>query len=430
MPNQTIHVAILAEEPLGWWSGKHYFKEILDGYSWSKKEYTYDIRTTYVSDADIVDGMLQRSSFDVLLVPGGGVGDGEALSKGMIRRPKVRRWKEQIKSYIHNGGSYIGICGGAALFTDLHTGHPQIPRSFMERLYQKSDLGISHVSSYYNWLAMPIFYLFQYRHSERIGATGYVFSFAPGIMRDGTKMYAAGVPIDISVDVTHPLFKGLEHDILRVRWWGGPALRLPESSENHPQCVAWYPRNDFSHDKRTKVAAWQYCGGVRGLIQGVFHAGMLIKQRKLSLRYLPILTYFLAKGWRSTTNSIDLDFANKPCISLETLPNNYHSRILLCTIHPEYHVWWNGHIEEVTPTKATCLATGLHQWKDIDTFQNQGDKELTHTWWMVRRFVAWAAHIPDDHLPPLDEKPLKETGKSLLKNIFYTDDIIKQIQNI
>ncbi|MBU1940975.1 MAG: hypothetical protein KKC68_04315, partial [Candidatus Thermoplasmatota archaeon] len=118
VPNQTIHVAILAEEPLGWWSGKHYFKEILDGYSWSINNSTYTIRTTYVSDSEIVQGLLQKLPFDVLLVPGGGVGDGEALSKGLTWRPKVRRWKEQIKTYIITGGSYIGICGGAALFTD------------------------------------------------------------------------------------------------------------------------------------------------------------------------------------------------------------------------------------------------------------------------------------------------------------------------
>ncbi|MBU0497363.1 MAG: hypothetical protein KKC68_07310, partial [Candidatus Thermoplasmatota archaeon] len=267
-------------------------------------------------------------------------------------------------------------------------------------------------------------------HPERIGATGYVFSFAPGIMQDGTRIYAAGVPIDISIDLTHPLFSGLENDSIRVRWWGGPALQLPESSTNQPHCIAWYPMNDFSLDKKTKIAAWQYTGGIKGLIQGIFHAGRLIKKRNLSLRYLQILTYFLAKGWRSTTQSIDLDFAAKPCITLETIPNKYRSRILLCAIHPEYHIWWNGQIEEVTPNKSTCLATGHHQWKDIQSFQKQGAEELTHTWWMVRRFVAWAAHIPDAHMPPLDEKPLKETGKSILKNMIYTNDIIKQIQNI
>lgn len=40
---EIINVAILAEEPLGWGSGKHYFPIILNDYSWSKKQKTYQL---------------------------------------------------------------------------------------------------------------------------------------------------------------------------------------------------------------------------------------------------------------------------------------------------------------------------------------------------------------------------------------------------
>ena len=79
---QTIRVAILAQEPLGWGSGKHYFPVILDNYTWKKGSISYKFKTTYIWDKDIIKGKLNTTNYDVLLVPGGGVGDGQAIAKG------------------------------------------------------------------------------------------------------------------------------------------------------------------------------------------------------------------------------------------------------------------------------------------------------------------------------------------------------------
>ena len=78
-------MAILAEEPLGWDSGKHYFPVILDGYSWKIDDISYKISTFYLYDKDIIKGRLNIFDYDVFLVPGGGVGDGEAVVKGFNR---------------------------------------------------------------------------------------------------------------------------------------------------------------------------------------------------------------------------------------------------------------------------------------------------------------------------------------------------------
>ena len=92
--NNQIHkirVAILAEEPMGWGSGKHFFQVILDGYSWTKEGKIYTFSTKYIFDKDILKGKLNNSDFDVLLIPGGGVGDGHSIMKGFSFLPKVRK---------------------------------------------------------------------------------------------------------------------------------------------------------------------------------------------------------------------------------------------------------------------------------------------------------------------------------------------------
>jgi len=70
-----IKVAILAEEPLGWGSGKHYFPVILDNFTWSFGDTSYEFSASYIFDKDIIKGTLNITNYDVLLVPGGGVGD-------------------------------------------------------------------------------------------------------------------------------------------------------------------------------------------------------------------------------------------------------------------------------------------------------------------------------------------------------------------
>jgi hypothetical protein len=101
---RTIRVGILAEEPLGWGSGKHFFPIILDKYSWNVGDITYTFTVNYVFDDDILKGRLNPSNYDVLLVPGGGVGDGLAVMKGFTFLPSVRKWKKNIATFIRNGG--------------------------------------------------------------------------------------------------------------------------------------------------------------------------------------------------------------------------------------------------------------------------------------------------------------------------------------
>ena len=427
---RIIRVGILAEEPLGWGSGKHVFYIILDKYTWNMGDTTYTFTVDFVYDSDIIKGQLNTSRYDVLLVPGGGVGDGLAVMKGFTFLPRVRKWKNNIAAFIKGGGGYVGICGGTALITNLKTASLK-PRTFMERQYDKSSLGVSCVSSYYPHLAFPLFYFFQKKHPENIGPISYVFSFAPGITTDGIRPYAAGAPLDFQIYKDNPIFSDIPGGTQRIRWWGGPSLIVPDKPDREVKVLATYPKKDVSEDDALRIHAWRYKGGLHGLILGFLKAFRLIKQDHESLRHLLLYTFYLAGKWERTDKTIVLDHGNRPSITAETFPNEHKGRILLCTAHPEYLTWWNGHIKERKDSEYPCLGTGLYQWEDIAPLSKTGVQELTYTWWMVRRFVAWAAKVPDAHLPPRHKEELSEKEHGLLvKDIFWDGTLSGQMNNI
>jgi hypothetical protein len=427
---RIIRVAILAEEPMGWGSGKHFFPVILDGYTWTKKGKTFCFSTKFIFDKDILNGKLKNSDYDVLLIPGGGVGDGHSIIKGFSFLPKVRKWKKNISNFIKNGGGCVGICGGAALITELKTGIYKRPHSILERLYNKSSLDVSCVFSYYKSLAFPLIYPFQRSHPELIGATAYVFSFSPGETVDNKKIFTGGVPIDFKILKDNPIFSEFNKEYDKIRWWGGPALVLPESPDRDVKILARYPEVDLSESKNAKIYAWKYTGGIHGIIFAFFKSLKLIKKHNESFKNVFLYTYFLAGNWEKTERKIDLDYSNKPSITAEEYPNKNRGRIILCTPHPEYMIWQGGNIEE-NDEKLNFLGFGLHKWVNIEKFSKDFKDELTHTWWMVRRFTAWAGKIPDNFLPPITGSEISEKEKKLIsENIVYSGNLIDNIKNI
>jgi hypothetical protein len=426
--SKNINVAILAEEPLGWGSGKHYFPIILDRYSWNINRKKYTFFTTYLYDKDILNGKLNIQNYDVLLVPGGGVGDGESITKGFSNLRKVKKWKNQINNFIKDGGGFIGICGGTALITGLITKNND-KKNLIERLYDKSSFGISNIKSYYKELSMPIFNLNK-RNPEKVGAMSYVFSFSPGKTIDGTYIHSGGVPIDFKLNKNNPIFSDYPNKTERIRWWGGPALIIPNKTDREIRVIAEYPDVDISQKESTRIYAWDYKGGLTGLIKGFFKALVLIRKEKINLKNLFLYTFYLSGDWKITNNLIDLDFNSKASIVSEIYPNENKGRIILCTSHPEYMIWWGGKIIE-SNRNHNCLATGLHKWVDIKPLTKSCVDELTHTWWIVRRLTAWAAKVPDKSLPPIIKTEINDKMRKIIsKNILWDGSIIDQMDNI
>ncbi len=427
---KIIRVAILAEEPLGWGSGKHYFPMILD-YSWEIDNIVYEFSPTFIYDTDILKGKLTTHNFDVLLVPGGGVGDGESVTKGFSYLPRVKKWKKAISQFIKNGGGFIGICGGTAMFTHLETKRGK-PKTFLEKRYDKSAIEVSDVKSYYKEIAWPLFYPFQYSHPETIGAAAYIFSFSPGKTQDGVYIHTGGVPIDFRINKEHPLFSDFPDTTIRIRWWGGPGLIVPEKHSSDINVLAWYPNDALTEKTGTSIVAWRYTGGFFGLLKGYWKAGCLIKQHREPLKNLFLYTYYLAGPWKKTSHQIDMDLAKKASIITEIYPNEHKGRILLCTSHPEYIIWWGGHIEEEREEKDTSIANGFHRWHAIQPLcKNLVEEVITPTWWVVRRFTAWAAKVPDSHMPPIERGVTDDNAKRILsENVFWDQTLLNQMKNI
>jgi hypothetical protein len=430
--NKTIKVAILEAEPLFWTTcATRFFKIILNNYQWKKNNTIYRFSTQNISDKDIIKNKLISTNIDVLVIPGGGIGDGLAISKGYKTSLKTRKWKKHIKTFIKQGGGCIGFCGGASLITPLSMGPERKPTTFVERQYNKSSLDISAITSYYKYLAFPLLYLFQKNHPEKIGTTAYVFSFEPGMTRDNQRIHSGGTPLDFIINKNHPIFMDYPDKILRIRWWGGQALLLPEKPDRDITILATYPSKELHEQKATKIHAWRYIGGIHGLIISFFKALIFIKNNALPLSETPMLTYYFAGNWEHTNTLITSDLANRAAITTEIYPNENKGRITLCTPHPEYMIWYNGQIQEKDDNNFNCLATGLYQWKDIDPFQKPYDIQITHTWWFVRRLIAWTGKIPDVDLPPIEQQLLRSKEKELLqKNIFWDGTPYNQIMNI
>lgn len=425
-----LRVAILAEEPLGWGSGKHYFFAILDGYQWRSGDRAYRMECRSVLDRDILAGRLTREAFDLLLVPGGGVGDGEAVTKGLTLLPRVRRWKRAIRRFVEAGGGYLGICGGAALATGLVTGSGR-PRSLLERLYHRSAIGITCVDSYYRHLSLPVFTFRQRRHPERVGATAYVFSFSPGETSKGERFHAGGVPVDFSVSTEHAIFAGHDSPTLRMRWWGGPGLIVPPSPGREVEVLARYPSPDFSSEPRTAILAWRYVGGLLGLARAFLRSLAFVLRLRLSLRGILTWAYYLVGPWRPGTQTIDLDCAGRPAITAEVYPNEHQARILLCAAHPEYLIWHEGHIVPADESEDVCLGTGLHRWVGVRPLSASCEEELTSTWWVVRRMVAWTGRVPDAHLPPIERGATGDAAIAIIdQNVRWDGTLIDQMRNI
>ncbi len=76
-----------------------------------------------------------------------------------------------------------------------------------------------------------------------------------------------------------------------------------------------------------------------------------------------------------------------------------NGRIVLWGPHPEELAFLGGHVEEFLGRNKYTLYRKdyLYRWVN-GTAQN-----WSYNWWILRRSVAWAAGIKDEHLPPLDD---------------------------
>ena len=417
-----VRVALYSEIPLGWdVLAADWYISVLDNYQWIVGNKIYRVVLTKIYDEDILEGRLTTENFDMILVPGGGVGDEQAVVKGTLAniRPKVTKWKRNIANFVKDGGGYTGYCGGTTLMCELE----KKPETYGEMLIQKSAIGVSSVKIYYKTVAD--FYLCQFRKDgwKRMGPAMY-------ILCEGYPTFN-GLCFDVPIEKNHPINDDFIGETCRIRWIGGPGYILPRDSSNNITVLGRYPDEKVCENESMRVHYWRYTGGVLGLVKGFFRAVKWCKANDRSISDAFLLTMEFSYDWDPTEEYVDLNQSGKPCRVVEEYPNENKGRIVLNAFHPVRNVWWGGFIQEFPDTEQNCLAEGCFKLTEYLPFEETQGNEKTHTWWMVKREIAYAAKVPDNDLPSIygpsqicDIYPYEQTsGFTILGNSEKSDGI-------
>ena len=388
---KEINVAILAGDRL-MVSRIEYFIDMLTDYEWIVGDTKYNFNVNFVVDKDILFGKLKTKNYDMIVVPGGGVGDGESVARCF---PTFRNfiWKRNFANFIKQGGGYYGVCGGTALITDID----KKPRSFLEYAYEKSSLGVSCVKSHFESLADPIFLKLGGLPPEYVGEAAYV-QFSGWNTSNYSINYISGASLDCPISKNNPIFKDYLSETRRIRWVGGPGLVVPENPDREVMVLAYYPEEEMCENKSTDIHVWKYTGGICGILKA------FIKNRKNNLESLTVgnlaNVWAFFGDWERTDKIIKTDFSNRPAMTAEIYPNENQARIILSGLHPEYNVWWGGEIVEAKDTDDNTLWDALHGW--VNVTPNSHALEWKYNYWINRRCVAWVSKlVPDCDLPPV-----------------------------
>lgn len=391
---KEIRVAILTGEKLII-SMAPYFIEMLTNYQWlvGDTQYRFDVKP--ITDDDILKGKLNTDNYDLIVVPGGGVGDGEAWVRA-YPSPENFKWKRNFAQFIKDGGGYFSVCGGTALITDLDLDRK--PKSYLEYAYENSDLGVTCVKSHYETIANPLFCQFAGLPPEYPGVNPYCMYSGFNLSDPDVSIHYTGVCLDCKIFKDNPIFKDYFEDTRRIRWISGPSLVIPENPDREVKILAKYPQEEISDNKSTRIHAWRYTGGIRGLVVKGLIKAIKNKYESGSTDIFGTI-YAFAGDWKKTDKIIETDYSNKVAITAEIYPNKNKARIVLSGPHTEDNVWWGGYIQETEDNNENNLWDALFKWVNIN--HKSKALEWEYNYWINRRIVAWVSKkVPDNHLPP------------------------------
>jgi len=386
---QDIRLAIYSES-LILSSGLSKFLELFDDYEWMVGDTTYRFSVSLVDDTDIIRGHLTTDRYDVFVMPGGGGGGNAILTKSYLNLPFVKIWRKNMINYIKDGGGYFAVCGGTYFLLGLD----RQPHTPYEYYLDRSSLNVSCVRLDFISYGNPIYCQWVGLPPEAVGHAAYLYYTG---WNSSQPLYS-GIPLDVPVNRSHAIFKDMVTDTVHIRWIGGPAYSLPEHPDRMVSVLAYYPSEEISDNTTIQIHAWKYMGGfIRGFLPGFFKYVTVNEGFPKGTTNV----YAHAGDWKKTDVIIATNFSNKPFMTAEEYPNQHAARIVVCSGHPEFPVWWGGSIQDSEDVRHNSLYDSLYLWKDVLPENQTIEDEKTHTWWMVRRAIAWAAKIPDSDLPPI-----------------------------
>ena len=292
-------------------------------YGWKINDVHYKFNVTEISRQEVMGfgrKPLTPENYDVFVI-------------GASARQYVHgiafKWKDNVRSFIANGGGYVGICGGA---NEASQGMPH-PSSVIDRVIDAGALGISNL----------------YINDDQNEEWQYLYK-SSGIN--------GGVPIACKLS-DHPIVNVSPDNPRVIRYEGGPGLYIANSTD--PLLGEIIPLAIYVEEPSEKapIHFWKKVNGEWRIEKPI--------STDIKGQYAAIATTY-GKG-----------------------------RIVLFGPHPEERTTIGGHVIEFPGrTKYTLFREGyIYSWVDGNV------TDWTYNWWIVRRSVAWAAGIPDEHLPPI-----------------------------
>jgi len=320
------------------WNNRHFYH--IFNYTWTSHNHTYRIQMTVVN-ADDVRGQgnvtFSRDTFDLLLI-------GASASSYLVDGVDAA-WRNAVRSFVENGGGYVGICGGANAATQGF----EHPRNLFHLRVNQGVLGLTNV--YIN-----DYFMGEWQYLIKFGFDAFSRDFD-----NQTYPYYVSVNTSVTHSESNPIFSTYQGRYRDITYAGGPGMYPADSVDQRlgPVIPLLLYNEELMHTKplhywRPTVSGWEI--------------------------------------WKNVTTNLSGTYAG-------TASTFGQGRVVLYGPHPEHRVVVNGSVEEYLGHGIPNFAGPVKRY--VFNYFGQRLSE-DYNWWIVRRSVAWAGGIPEEHLPPVD----------------------------
>lgn len=325
-----------------WGVNNRYIREILN-YPWKVDTQEYRFEVTVIDNEDILgEGNISLTRDNFDVFIIG------ASAMSYLVDGLDKTWSSTVKNFVGSGGGYLGICGGA----NAASSGFESPRNLFHRRVNQGVLGLADV----------------YINDNFLGEWQYLLKFGFDAFWNENEVRS---PFYISVNTTvekHPdnsIFSIYTRNFRDITYAGGPGMYTAHLPDDKLGEIIPLLRYNEEPMKTKPLHYWR-----------------------------PALT-----GWkilRNVTTDLEGTFAGV------ATTYNSNGRVVLYGPHPEDRVVVDGIVEEYLGRSMVNFIFPF----DTYVFNYFGTQlHDTYNWWIVRRSVAWAANIPDLHLPPIQTIP-------------------------
>lgn len=324
-----------------WGINNRHIMELLN-YTWTRENQLYQFKVTVIDNLDVKgEGniTLTRDNFDVFII---GASANSYLIDGLNST-----WRSNVQDFVASGGGYLGICGGA----NAGSLGFENPKNIFHRWVNHGVLRLADVHINDNFLG-------EWQYLIKFGFD----AFWDDDYDDNITPYYASINTTVEKNQMNRIFSGYDNNFRDITYAGGPGMYVAHGSDERLGTIIPLLRYNEEPMESKPLHYW-----------------------------IPTPT-----GWkavRRVTTNLENTFAG-----VATFYNS-SGRVVLYGPHPEDRVVVNGYVREYLGRSMINFVFPFETY----VFNYYGIQlERSYNWWIIRRSVAWAAQIPDLHLPPIE----------------------------